>query len=83
MSLLLQNGAKALEDLRKQQSKMKEGKRQASAGQQIEPQKKQSYANPVPTTPASKQPKKYVLTVLKENGQWEPLTAEEMAEFER
>lgn len=30
-----------------------------------------------------KQQKKYVMTTLRENGQWEPLTAEEMAEFER
>lgn len=31
----------------------------------------------------SKQPKKYVLTALRENGLWEPLSPEEMAEFER
>jgi hypothetical protein len=31
----------------------------------------------------NKQQKKYVMTTLRENGQWEPLNAEEMAEFER
>lgn len=35
------------------------------------------------TQQPNKQTKRYVLTVLKENGQYEPLTIEEMNEFER
>lgn len=80
MNMLTAHGAKGLEDLRKQQNKMKE-KKQASSGQQLEGNgKKPGYGA---TLNDKKQTRRYVLTVLKENGQYEQLTEEELDMFEQ
>lgn len=108
MNLLINYGARGLEDLRKQQNKMRDKgrtvslnqtsssynealaplqstqgglKKQASAIQQT--LSNQSMFEKKSNTGGVLQPKKYILTVLRENGNYEQLTTEEMEAFER